>query len=839
MKSFFPILFGVLLFGHGLRAGELLTWEALPPIPNETGVAGPFTGIHEEALIVAGGANFPGAVWEVEKVWHDEIFVLPLGDGEPAWKSAGKLPKPLGYGTTVSLPEGILCIGGNDASSLSDSAFLLKWNGQEVEVEVLPNLPTPVCYAAAVKLGNFIYLAGGQHGPGLDSATSAFLRLDWSKRSDPEAFLWESLADIPGEGRAFHSLVTQSNGRHEVIYLLGGRHVDGNGEVKFLPKVFQFDPLKKEMPWTRKADLPTPLAAGTVAAVGQSHLVTLAGADGSLFAQSDEMKDRHPGFPKSSYAYHTITDTWIEAGQLPQNQVTTEVVAAGDKWFLISGEVRPRVRTPDVWKITPLPGEVAFAAANWVAIVLYLGGVIGIGVFFSRRNKSTDDFFRGGQRVPSWVAGLSIFATLLSSITFIALPARAFATDWVMMVVNAGILICAPLVVLAIIPKFRNFNVTSAYEYLESRFHLSLRLFAGMSFVLFQIGRMAIVMFLPALALATITPLSVEQCILVMGVLSILYCSIGGLEAVVWTDALQSIVLLGGAFLSFVIILMNLDGGWAEYTTVALTDHKFRWADFDFGSTSYLTTAFWVVLLGGVGSSLIPYSSDQAVVQRYVSTPSEKEAQSAIWLNAVMSAVATLLFFGLGTGLYVFYKANPGGLDPTFPTDSIFPLFISRELPVGVAGVVIAAVFAAAQSTISSSMNSTSTVIVTDFFRRLGWEASERAYLRLARILTVVLGTVGTLFALVLAWSEIESAWQTFLMIIGFVMGPLCGLFLLGMFTKSGNTRGAIVGVVFGVTVLVWARFGTDMHGLLYAPLGVSATWLVGWVMSRSLSGTD
>ncbi|MEM1441499.1 MAG: sodium:solute symporter, partial [Verrucomicrobiota bacterium] len=519
----------------------------------------------------------------------------------------------------------------------------------------------------------------------------------------------------------------------------------------------------------------------------------------------------------------------------PNNQVTTEAVTHGEEIFLLSGEVRPRVRTPESWRVTLQSRDVPFAAGNWIAIVLYLGGVIGIGVYFSRRNRNTDDFFRGGQRVPGWVAGLSIFATLLSSITFIALPARAFATDWVMMVVNAGILICAPFVVWAILPKFRKLDVTSAYEYLESRFHLSLRLFAGVSFVLFQIGRMAIVMFLPALALATITPLSVEQCILVMGLMSILYCSLGGLEAVVWTDALQAIVLLGGAVISFGIILSNLDGGWSEYLATGREDAKFRWANFDFGSTSYLTTAFWVVLLGGIGSSLIPYSSDQAVVQRYVSTSSEEKALSAIWLNAAMAAVATLLFFGLGTGLYVFYKANPSGLNPDFSTDSIFPLFMSRELPVGVAGIVIAAVFAAAQSTISSSMNSTSTVIVTDFFQRLGWKSSERGSLWLARILTILLGAIGTLFALVLAWSEIESAWQTFLMIIGFVMGPLCGLFLLGMFVRQATTKSALIAVVVGVLVLVWSRFGTEMNGLLYAPLGVGATLLAGWGSSLTV----
>ncbi|MEM6917287.1 MAG: sodium:solute symporter, partial [Verrucomicrobiota bacterium] len=228
-----------------------------------------------------------------------------------------------------------------------------------------------------------------------------------------------------------------------------------------------------------------------------------------------------------------------------------------------------------------------------------------------------------------------------------------------------------------------------------------------------------------------------------------------------------------------------------------------------------------------------PYSSDQAVVQRYVSTPSEEKARSAIWLNALMAAIATLLFFSLGTALYVFYRANPADLNPAFSTDSIFPLFISRELPVGVAGIVIAAVFAAAQSTISSSMNSTSTVIVTDFVQRLGGSPSEKGALRLARALTILLGLLGTVCALVLAWSDIQSAWDTFLMIIGFVMGPLCSLFLLGMFVPRAVTSSALVAAGVGVLVLVWARFGTEMNGLLYAPLGVGTTWLTGWLASR------
>lgn len=805
-----------------VSAEDALEWKALPDLPSELGVAGPFTGVHEGMLLVAGGANFAEPVWENNKEWHDTIYALPIEESG-SWKVVGKLPGPIGYGACVSAPEGVICIGGNDATSVYDSVFYLKSGGETV---ALPSLPEPDCYGAATLLGDFVYLAGGTSGPEMDSVSGSFLRLNLT---DIQAG-WERLETWPGPKRAFHTLVTQGNGETDCIYLLGGRRVDSSGRLEFLQDAYVFDP--KRNSWERCADLPSPLAAGASVAVGQSHIFTIGGADGSLFETADELRLEHPGFPKSIYAYHSITDTWAMAGRMPVNQVTTHAVQAQGRIFLASGEVKPRVRTRAVWEVSLRPVKPRFAAANWVAIIVYLALVMGIGFFFARRNKNTDDFFRGGQRIPGWVAGLSIFATLLSSITFVATPARAFASDWTFILINAGILICAPLIAFRVLPFFRRMNATSAYEFLEERFNLSIRLFASASFVLFQIGRMAIVMYLPALALAAITPLSLESCIIIMGVMSVIYCSLGGLEAVVWTDALQAVVLIGGALVSFILIIVGLDGGWSEFATVAHADAKLRWADFEWGASSYMTATFWVVLISGIGQSLIPYSSDQAVVQRYVSTPTEEKARSAIWLNAGMSLVGTLLFFGLGTALYVFYKAQPEALDPSFKTDSIFPLFISRELPVGIAGLVIAAIFAAAQSTISTSMNSTSTAIVTDFFRRLGWEASEAGFLKLARILTIVLGLLGTVSALVLAKGDTKSAWETFMTVIGFVMGPLCGIFLLGMFTKIANSTGAVAGAACGVALLVCAKYGTEVSGLLYAPIGIAGSFGIGILVS-------
>ena len=424
---------------------------------------------------------------------------------------------------------------------------------------------------------------------------------------------------------------------------------------------------------------------------------------------------------------------------------------------------------------------------------------------------------------------------MLSSITFVAIPAKAYATDWVYFMVNMTAIAITPLVILLFLPFFRKIDATSAYEYLEKRFNRAARLFASTSFVLFQIGRMAIVMYLPALALAAITPMSEHQCILVMAILSIIYCTMGGLEAVVWTDTIQSFVLMGGALLTLILIVSGVDGGVGGFLSTAVEHSKFRMVNWDFSVTSFASTALWVVVLGGIGQNLVPYTSDMAVVQRYMSVSDTARAKRAIWTNAVAILPASLLFFGVGTALFVFYAHNPDRLDPTFKTDAIFPLFIARELPVGIAGLVVAGIFAAAQSTVSTSMNSMSTALVTDFVRPLQRIRSERGYLRLARVLTATMGVLGMLLALSFASSDIKSLWDQFMKILGLFGGSMCGLFCLGIFTTRASGPGAIIGAIAGAAALFLVQQYTNVHLLLYAFVGISICFVCGYLASLAL----
>ncbi len=822
-------------------------WDALSSLPSvgdqnqPIGVAGPVAGIHNDVLIVAGGANFDQPYWENEKKYFDDIWVMfSEQDGTFNWREGGKLEHPVAYSAVVTSPMGLIAMGGCDSETTYSDVMLLTWDPekQQVRIEYLPHLPQPCANGSAAMIGDQIYLAGGTESLELSSAMANFWRLDLSKYGR-EDFQWEILPTWPGPERGFNITVAQHSGYADCIYVMSGRKDSGQpGRWEVLQDVYEFNAMNFSSgegdPWRKRSPMPAARMAGAGLGVGQSHIYILAGADGSLYWQADSLRELHPGFPRQILAYHTITDNWFEAGTMPANQVGTHAFNWGEQMILVSGEIKPRTRTPDIWSIKTLRTAQSFGWINLGAILIYLLILVGIGVFFSFRNKSTEDFFRGGQRIPWWAAGCSIFATMLSSITFMSIPAKAYATDWLYFLLNMAIIALAPFIIYFILPFFRRIDATSAYQYLEMRFNLAARLFASASYIFFQVGRMAIVMYLPSLALAAVTPVSIETSILIMGVLSIIYCTLGGLEAVIWTDTIQTIVLLGGAVLSLIVILIGLDNGISEFMNTGIADGKFRMVEW---SWDYTTAVLWVVIIGGLAQQLIPYSSDQGVVQRYMSVSTRKKAASSIWTNAGLSFFATVLFFSVGTALYVFYKKNPVSLDPSYQTDAVFPLFIAQNLPVGLAGIVIAGIFAAAQSTISTSMNSISTAFTTDFIRRFDLISSEKGYLNLARITTMMAGILGTSFALVIAYADIISLFDSYLSILGLLGGAMCGLFMLGIFTSRSNGKGALIGAVGGAVTLWLVQQYTDVSFLLYAAIGVIGTFVLGYLASFMFPG--
>ena len=496
--------------------------------------------------------------------------------------------------------------------------------------------------------------------------------------------------------------------------------------------------------------------------------------------------------------------------------------------MLPTGEVRPGVRTPRVLAASERRTTSAFGTLDFVVIGAYFAALIAMGLWLSRRERSTEDFFLGGRRVPWWAAGISIFGTQLSAITYMAIPAKSFATNWAYFLGNMMIATgTAPIIVFVYLPFFRRQKLVSAYEFLERRFDLKTRLTGSAAFLFFQLGRMGIVLYLPALALSAVTGVDVNVAILAMGVLATLYTVLGGIEAVIWTDVVQVVVLIGGALLALVVIAGGVDGGLGGVVADASAADKLRLYD---PGWSAATTTLWVVVVGNVFYNVVSYSSDQTVVQRYLTTRTEREAARSIWTNALLSVPVSCLFFFLGTALWAFYRARPERLDPVGRTDDVLPWFVAHEMPAGVSGLVIAGLFAAAMSSLDSSMNSMATAITTDFYGRAKPGASDARRLRLARVLTVALGVVGTGSAVWMAAYGGKSMLDQYLAVVGLFLGGLGGLFLLGIATRRASGTAALIGFAGSAAVLAWVQGSGRVHFMLYSGLGAVSCFAIGWV---------
>ncbi|MCA8987779.1 MAG: hypothetical protein KDA78_09080 [Planctomycetaceae bacterium] len=362
MKLLSLLLALCMLNGQLLLTGEFkvyanepmqsLSWKALPDLPDSLGVAGPYVGTDNGVLIVAGGANFPEPVWENAKQWHRAIWVLREKQGSYEWVAAGELPGPCGYGAVVSIEQGLLCMGGNDANSVLRECFLLNWDEKSQQVEVLPAapLPEPNVYGQAARIGNYVYLACGQKEAGLDSATKTLWRMDLSHSDDPQKWTWEKCTEVPGEARALHVFVAQKRGADDCLYLMSGRSQRGD-EVLYLQDNWEYTPRTDS--WRQLPDLPACVMAGPAIALDSNQILILGGDDGQYFLRADELRDNHPGFPRKAYLFNNATEQWKTFATNHENQVTTSAVRWQGKIIIPSGEVRPRVRTPHIWQVIP------------------------------------------------------------------------------------------------------------------------------------------------------------------------------------------------------------------------------------------------------------------------------------------------------------------------------------------------------------------------------------------------------------------------------------------------------------------------------------------------------
>lgn len=467
-------------------------------------------------------------------------------------------------------------------------------------------------------------------------------------------------------------------------------------------------------------------------------------------------------------------------------------------------------------------------------LALYLVGVtvFGCSFYFKKSAKGAAGFVAGGGRVPSWAVGLSIFATLVSSISFLALPAKAFATNWNALVFSFAVPLCAVVAALAFVPLYRNLHSVSAYAFLEERFGPWARMYGSICFLVMQTARSGVILYLLALLLKTLFGWSVPMIILVVGLATCVYSMLGGVLAVIWTDAIQSLVLIVGTLLCIGVLAFTMPDGLTHAVGRIWSEGKLSLGSFT--PSDWANETFWVTFVYAVFINLQNLGIDQSYTQRYISAKSVRDAVKSVCLGSFLYLPVTACFVVIGTLLWAYYTGRPGSLPDEIAAvrDSVFPYFIVHSLPVGVTGILVAAIVAAAMSTVSSTLNSGATVVMEDWFRRyFRPDASERACVLTLRAATMALGLAS--MAIAFAVIGVESALSTWWMLQSVLSGGMLGLFLLGCVSKRVGKGQAAVATVLGVITVAWVVFGqTALHPNLSIVLGTVVLFASGLGLS-------
>ena len=814
MKKRLEFLFVLLFLILGLCQGQnniIVT----PAGKMERAVSGHFAGIVDGQLTTWGGCNFPD---------------VPCADG------GQKVFYPKAYGASVAVPGETIYIGGMDE------------NGSDASVSPsnLPPLPKPLDNFAACYGVDRIFVAGGQTDGVLNRDVYA---LDW-----PDGKEWVKIATLPDEGRLQPCMAVQNAPEGKALYIFGGwtpqpplGGVVNTKGLKLNLKTFEWQEIASSTINVSPYKGEVGRGSGSVALVGScctpcgySHILFFGGVNYDIFlsaiqGKQDSLYLRHEPswykFRSDVLAYHTITDSWMTIpGDTALARAGAALTPFDGGWYYSGGETMPGIRSDKISRIET-KHETHFGWLNWTVLILYLVAMLGMGIYFMRRENGAEDFFKGGGRIPWWAAGISIYATMLSAITYMAIPAKAYATDWTYYPMLWMIPVVGFPVIWYYLPYFRRLKAASAYAILEERFNLATRMMASTLFCIFMVARMALVMYLPSLALTAVTGIDIYLCIILMGLVTIVYCTMGGVEAVIWGDVVQGCILVGGAIFAALYLWGNTEGGFSGAWQLAVDNDKMRlfiW------SLDYRRVTFWVAIIGGgIANNLISYTSDQTVIQRYMTTKDEKSAGRSILVNGFMSVFISVAFYFIGTGLYTFYKTHPQSLDITMQQgDAIFPYFMMSQMPAGIAGLLIAAIFAATMSTISSNINSVSTAFSVDFIQRFRPSIKDSTLLRVARWTCIVSGLMGLGIALLMATWDIASLLDYFNTILGLLTSGLGGLFVMAVFFPRIKGRAALTGFIAGELVVFLMYLYTDVNFFLFGATGIVISVIVAWFTS-------
>ena len=456
---------------------------------------------------------------------------------------------------------------------------------------------------------------------------------------------------------------------------------------------------------------------------------------------------------------------------------------------------------------------------DYLIVIASIAAAIGVGFYFAHRQKDTSAYFAASGHIPAWAVGMSIFATLISSVTFLAYPGAAYGGNWILLV--QGLMV--PIVLIAligiIVPLFRRVIKLSTYEYFERRFGLFARLYSSVAFTLGHFSKSGTVFFLVSMALATFLNINIYTIVLVLGITIIVLTLLGGMEAIVWMDVAQGMLLIGGGVICVLILMFGIDGGPAELFRIAGENNKIDVGPYDWSLTQL---TFIVMVLNGVFYALQKYGTDQTIVQRYLAAKSDRQAKKAAFIGVFMSVPIWALFMFIGTALFAYYHATGAPVLPDgIKADEVFPYFIAHELPVGIRGLIVAALAAAAISSLDSDLNCISAIAVQDYYARFKKNVTDRQQLRFGRWMVLLsgIGAVGVA-CLYISWGG-EGVLGTLFGLYAIFSAGIVGIFLLGLFSRRANKQGLLIGIIVAVLFTAWAVLTkADKNGTSMIDLG-------------------
>jgi len=438
---------------------------------------------------------------------------------------------------------------------------------------------------------------------------------------------------------------------------------------------------------------------------------------------------------------------------------------------------------------------------DYIIVFAYLVLVVVFGSSFAKRQKNTKEYYKGSGNIPAWAIGMSILATLISSVTFLAYPGAGYASNWILLVQGLMVPIVLVLMVKFIVPLFRDVIGLSAYEYFEKRFGFFARLYTSLAFVLMHFSKMGTVFFLLALALAKMMGLNTFAVIWVLGIGVVFYTLLGGIDAVIWLDVIQGFMLIAGGLLSLGILLFTPPGGVSAVLHTAAQNGKMGFGPYDLDFTRL---TFIVMAINGIFYAIQKYGTDQTIVQRYLVAKSDKDAEKAALMGVLLSVPVWALFMFIGTALFSFYQLNHITLPANMRPDAVFPYFIVNQLPAGVTGLILAALVAAALSSLDSDLNCLSAIGVKDYYMRFKPDSTDRDRLKMGRLIVALSGIAALIVASLYVKAGSKGVLGIIFTLYAIFSGGIAGLFLLGIFVPRANKKGVYFGIAAAVLFTAW-----------------------------------